>query len=93
MVLYQRTIHIQSYSVDKSQEPPVVHNLIILYQHTITLYNSVIQCRPIRPPVVELYMMAVKGEPNVEHYLFVFLKFISSVIPTIEYDYTTSFAL
>jgi len=27
---------------------------------------------------------------NVEEYLFLFLKFISSVIPTIEYDYTLS---
>jgi len=26
--------------------------------------------------------------PTVEHYLFFFLKFIQSVIPTIEYDYT-----
>jgi ubiquitin-like-conjugating enzyme ATG3 len=26
--------------------------------------------------------------PRVEYYLFYFLKFISSVIPTIEYDYT-----
>jgi hypothetical protein len=25
---------------------------------------------------------------DVEHYLFVFLKFIASVVPTIEYDYT-----
>jgi|TARA_B110000977_G_scaffold155478_2_gene197763 ubiquitin-like-conjugating enzyme ATG3 len=29
------------------------------------------------------------GEPPiVEHYLLVFLKFIASVVPTIEYDYT-----
>ena len=26
--------------------------------------------------------------PTVEQYLFVFLKFIQSVVPTIEYDYT-----
>ncbi len=26
--------------------------------------------------------------PSVEQYLFIFLKFIQSVIPTIEYDYT-----
>jgi len=29
-----------------------------------------------------------KGVPNVDSYLFVFLKFIASVVPTIEYDYT-----
>lgn len=27
--------------------------------------------------------------PTVDQYLFIFLKFIQSVIPTIEYDYTT----
>jgi hypothetical protein len=26
--------------------------------------------------------------PSVDQYLFIFLKFIQSVIPTIEYDYT-----
>jgi ubiquitin-like-conjugating enzyme ATG3 len=26
--------------------------------------------------------------PSVEQYLFIFLKFLQSVIPTIEYDYT-----
>jgi len=26
--------------------------------------------------------------PNVEQYLFIFLKFIQSVVPTVEYDYT-----
>jgi ubiquitin-like-conjugating enzyme ATG3 len=32
---------------------------------------------------------AEKGQtPSVDSYLFVFLKFIASVIPTIEYDYT-----
>ncbi|RYH29792.1 hypothetical protein EON65_07395 [archaeon] len=27
--------------------------------------------------------------PTVEQYFFIFLKFIQSVVPTIEYDYTT----
>jgi len=27
-------------------------------------------------------------EPSAEQYLFLFLKFISCVIPTVEYDYT-----
>ena len=31
--------------------------------------------------------------PNVEQYLFVFLKFIQSVVPTIEYDYTVDVQL
>ena len=34
-------------------------------------------------------MRAERGEsPSVETYMFVFLKFIASVIPTVEYDYT-----
>ncbi|WVZ57622.1 hypothetical protein U9M48_007984 [Paspalum notatum var. saurae] len=32
-------------------------------------------------------------EPEVDKYLFIFLKFIASVIPTIEYDYTMDFDL
>jgi ubiquitin-like-conjugating enzyme ATG3 len=29
-----------------------------------------------------------KNEPSVEMYLFIFLKFVSSMIPTISYDFT-----
>ncbi|KAG6510608.1 hypothetical protein ZIOFF_028633 [Zingiber officinale] len=32
-------------------------------------------------------------EPEVDKYLFLFLKFIASVVPTIEYDYTMDFDL
>ena len=32
-------------------------------------------------------------EPNVEQYFFIFLKFVSSVIPTIQYDFTTDIEL
>ena len=32
-------------------------------------------------------------EPTVELYLFIFLKFLSSVIPTIQYDFTTDIEL
>lgn len=28
------------------------------------------------------------GHPEVDQYLFIFLKFLQSVIPTIEYDFT-----
>ena len=35
-------------------------------------------------------VMSKNGAPHVEHYLFVFLKFIASVVPTMEYDYTVS---
>eukprot|EP00850_Spirogloea_muscicola_P020281 SM000211S06651 [mRNA] locus=s211:181288:183297:- [translate_table: standard] len=32
-------------------------------------------------------------EPRIDQYLFIFLKFIASLIPTIEYDYTVDFDL
>jgi ubiquitin-like-conjugating enzyme ATG3 len=32
-------------------------------------------------------------DPEVDKYLFIFLKFVASVIPTIEYDYTMDFDL
>lgn len=33
------------------------------------------------------------GQPRVEFYMFFFLKFISSVVPTIEYDFTIELEL
>ena len=35
-------------------------------------------------------MQASGGEVKVESYMFVFLKFVSSMIPTINYDFTTA---
>ena len=38
-----------------------------------------------------LDLMVENGvEPDVGNYLFIFLKFISSIIPTIQYDFTTN---
>ena len=46
-------------------------------------------------PVMKKLIESMGGDaaPSVEHYLFVFLKFIASVVPTIEYDYTASASL
>uniref|UniRef100_A0A0D9Y4V1 Autophagy-related protein 3 n=2 Tax=Oryza glumipatula TaxID=40148 RepID=A0A0D9Y4V1_9ORYZ len=38
-------------------------------------------------------LMSRGVEPEVDKYLFIFLKFMASVIPTIEYDYTMDFDL
>ncbi|KMZ65550.1 Autophagy-related protein 3 [Zostera marina] len=38
-------------------------------------------------------LMSRGVEPEVDKYLFLFLKFVASVIPTIEYDYTMDFDL
>jgi ubiquitin-like-conjugating enzyme ATG3 len=37
--------------------------------------------------IVDL-MIAKNKQPRVDQYLFLFLKFLSAVIPTIEYDFT-----
>lgn len=42
--------------------------------------------------MIDIMIMNEK-EPTVENYLFIFLKFVSSVIPTIQYDYTTDIEL
>mmetsp|Transcript_14365 Transcript_14365/g.16607 ORF Transcript_14365/g.16607 Transcript_14365/m.16607 type:complete len:81 (-) Transcript_14365:50-292(-) len=38
-------------------------------------------------------MMSNGKEPTVDMYLFIFLKFLSSVIPTIQYDFTADIEL
>ncbi len=38
-------------------------------------------------------MQENEKEPTVDSYMFIFLKFLSSVIPTIQYDYTTDIEL
>mmetsp|Transcript_27201 Transcript_27201/g.68073 ORF Transcript_27201/g.68073 Transcript_27201/m.68073 type:complete len:328 (-) Transcript_27201:53-1036(-) len=59
------------------------------HPHTSVPSASIHPCKhgPVMKKLTD--MMAKPGtQPSVEHYLFVFLKFIASVVPTIEYDYT-----
>ena len=59
------------------------------HPHTSVPSASIHPCKhgPVMKKLID--MMAKPGsDPSVEHYLFVFLKFIASVVPTIEYDYT-----
>ena len=37
-------------------------------------------------------LVAGGSEPKIDQYIFIFLKFIGSVVPTIEYDYTMASA-
>ena len=39
--------------------------------------------------IIEALKECSSDLPRVDQYLFIFLKFIQSVVPTIEYDYTT----
>lgn len=62
------------------------------FPHVATLKTASIH------PCKHAHVMKILGDQivangsafPVDHYLVLFLKFIASVIPTIEYDYTTS---
>ena len=63
------------------------------HPHTSVPSASIHPCK--HAPVMKKLIESMGGDaaPSVEHYLFVFLKFIASVVPTIEYDYTASASL
>ncbi len=59
------------------------------HPHTGVVCASIHPCRHSEVMKVFMARMAQNGEPlAVEQYLFLFLKFMSAVIPTIEYDFT-----
>ena len=60
------------------------------HPHTGAPSASIHPCKhgPVMKKLVDAASAATGKEPNVEHHLLVFLKFIASVVPTIEYDYT-----
>lgn len=73
----QRTATIESHPGDPSAGPHI----------------SIHPCRHAHAMKRILDGLASEGSaslPPVDHYLFIFLKFIASMIPTIEYDYTVS---
>lgn len=59
------------------------------HPHTGVNAASIHPCRhgAVMKKIVDM-MADGGGEPQVEHYLFVFLKFMASIIPTVEYDHT-----
>lgn len=60
------------------------------HPHLSHQHASIHPCRhgPAMKRIIDALMASGKV-PTVDQYLFIFLKFIQSVIPTIEYDYTT----
>ena len=60
------------------------------HPHTGAPSASIHPCKhgPVMKKLIDGVFAATGSAPNVEHYLLVFLKFIASVVPTIEYDYT-----
>eukprot|EP00899_Mesostigma_viride_P003435 jgi/Mesvir1/13092/Mv06074-RA.3 len=67
------------------------HKTVTMEQHPHLPYTQA-SVHPCRHADVMKRIVAVLSssgaDPSVDHYLLIFLKFISSVIPTIEYDYT-----
>lgn len=68
-------------------KPPSIH-LRSLY----SLFLNIASIHPCRHGPAMLNILSALKEsgntPTVDQYLFIFLKFIQSVVPTIEYDYT-----
>lgn len=64
------------------------------HPHLAGKHASVHPCRhgAVMKKIIDV-LMSRGVEPEVDKYLFLFLKFMASVIPTIEYDYTMDFDL
>ncbi|KAK3033258.1 hypothetical protein RJ639_033138 [Escallonia herrerae] len=64
------------------------------HPHLPGKHASVHPCRhgAVMKKIIDV-LMSRGVEPEVDKYLFLFLKFVASVIPTIEYDYTLDFDL
>ncbi|CAL9206576.1 unnamed protein product [Musa hybrid cultivar] len=75
---------------DHTQKTVTIEN----HPHLCLKHASVHPCRHAAVVKKMLDVLISRGiEPEVDKYLFLFLKFISSVVPTIEYDYTMDFDL
>uniref|UniRef100_A0A0C9RRL6 Autophagy-related protein 3 n=1 Tax=Wollemia nobilis TaxID=56998 RepID=A0A0C9RRL6_9CONI len=64
------------------------------HPHISGKHASIHPCRhgAVMKKIIDV-LMSNGVEPEVDKYLFIFLKFLASVIPTIEYDYTIDFDL
>jgi ubiquitin-like-conjugating enzyme ATG3 len=64
------------------------------HPHMAGKHASVHPCRhgAVMKKIIDV-LMSRGVNPEVDKYLFIFLKFVASVIPTIEYDYTMDFDL
>jgi len=67
------------------------------HPHTSGIHASIHPCQhgKVMKTIIRNLIAASQGadgekaqEPTVESYLFIFLKFVSSIIPTINYDFT-----
>ncbi|KAM3233842.1 Autophagy-related protein 3 [Capsicum annuum] len=89
-MLLQPELVLEDVSQDHARKTVTIED----HPHLPGKHASVHPCRhgAVMKKIIDVLML--RGvEPEVDKYLFLFLKFVASVIPTIEYDYTMDFDL
>ncbi|KAK4600998.1 hypothetical protein RGQ29_010541 [Quercus rubra] len=89
-MLLQPELVLEDVSQDHAHKTVTIED----HHHLPGKHASVHPCRhgAVMKKIIDILMLH-GVEPEVDKYLFLFLKFVASVIPTIEYDYTLDFDL
>ncbi|KAJ1426525.1 Autophagy-related protein 3, N-terminal [Sesbania bispinosa] len=89
-MLLQPELVLEDVSQDHARKTVTIEN----HPHLPGKHASIHPCRhgAVMKKIIDV-LMSRGVEPEVDKYLFLFLKFMASVIPTIEYDYTMDFDL
>lgn len=89
-MLLQPELVLEDVSQDHARKTVTIED----HPHLSGKHASVHPCRhgAVMKKIIDV-LMSRGVEPEVDKYLFLFLKFVASVIPTIEYDYTMDFDL
>ncbi|KAL3521404.1 hypothetical protein ACH5RR_019553 [Cinchona calisaya] len=89
-MLLQPDLVLEDVSQDHAHKTVTVED----HPHLSGKHASIHPCRhgAVMKKIIDV-LMSRGVEPEVDKYLFIFLKFMASVIPTIEYDYTMDFDL
>ncbi|KGN46507.1 autophagy-related protein 3 [Cucumis sativus] len=89
-MLLQPELVLEDVSQDHARKTVTIED----HPHLPGKHASVHPCRhgAVMKKIIDV-LMSRGVEPEVHKYLFLFLKFVASVIPTIEYDYTMDFDL
>ncbi|KAG6788514.1 autophagy-related protein 3 [Populus alba x Populus x berolinensis] len=89
-MLLQPELVLEDVSQDHARKTVTIED----HPHLPGKHASVHPCRhgAVMKKIIDV-LMSRGVEPEVDKYLFLFLKFVASVIPTIEYDYTMDFDL
>ncbi|CAM8985018.1 unnamed protein product [Rhodiola kirilowii] len=89
-MLLQPELVLEDVSQDHARKTVTIED----HPHLPGKHASVHPCRhgAVMKKIIDV-LLSRGAEPQVDMYLFLFLKFVASVIPTIEYDYTMDFDL